>query len=256
MHPILHSIASPVRGISDRLSAAIGRRRLPALGLLCVWALVANVPTNARAAQSLALGSGEAGPGEEVRLELRFAPESDPVALQCDVRFDAARLAPGFAVAGPAAGGYEIRSALPESGVLRVIVYSSRNRTIAGGVVALLPFRVLTGAPEGATALVLSNVVVSSAAAARLLPVSTQAGAVTIRDSSGPAFRRPVLAANGRLELVLNAQDGRTYALQVSGDLKSWQTLATSVASGGTAVFGDTPSTTGGPRFYRALLVP
>ena len=249
---LLSSMETLVHTILSFVGLRPGARRAPALGLVCL----AMIASTGEAAPILTVDSAEAGRGEEARVQIGFQPEGNPVAMQFDVRFDAARLAPGYAVAGPAGAAFVVQSASPEAGVARVLVYSASNRPLGSGALVTLPLRVLGTASEGPTPLSISNVVVASASATRLEPVTTQGGVVTVRNASAPVLRRPSLSANGQWVLTLDGQDGRTYSLQVSGDLVGWQTVETRVASGGTAVFVDVSAATGSPRFYRALLMP
>ncbi|MGE3309725.1 MAG: cohesin domain-containing protein [Limisphaerales bacterium] len=247
--------------------ASAGRVRRPRASALATAALtlvvgaavglgLATAPS-ATAAVNLTLGSAAAGPGENAVLDVAIQADGGPVALQFDLRFDAARWTPGPAVAGPAlTGGYSVQSANPAPGVARVLIYSASNRTFGNGTIARLSMRALAGAPEGATPASISNVVVSSATGVLLEPVRASGGTLTLRNESAPRFRPPVLAANGQITLSVEGQDGRSYTLQASTDPSTgWQDAATAVASGGVAVFVDTP-VVGGARFYRAILVP
>lgn len=219
---------------------------------LLAWASVQNL----QAASTFVLGSPSAGPGENAVVDIQFQSDGSPVAVQFDLHFDAARLAPGYAVAGPAMNGFVVRSGSPGSGVARILVYSDANRALGNGVVARFPLRVLPAAPGGATPLSVSNVVVSSTAGARVEPVSTSGGSVTVRNETAPTFRSPTLAANGQVVLTLEGQDGRSYTLQASSDLVGWQTLTTAVAARGVAVFTDVLAAAQTYRYYRAVLTP
>ncbi len=241
-----------------RAPAGLGRR--PAVGLLrlaCGLAFgLATLPST-QAATSLALGSASAGPGESAVVDIVFQADGNPVAVQFDIHFDAAKLTPGVAVAGAALTGSVVQSANPLPGVARVVIYSASNRPIGNGTIAKLPLRALAAAPGGATPVSVSNVVVSSTAGARLEPITTSGGSVTLRNESAPRFRHPILAVNGQITLTLEGQEGRSYTLQVSTDPSAgWQAAATAVVSGGVAVFLDTPTGGAGARFYRAVLVP
>lgn len=240
---------------NDSTSRAVMRRRwLRSLArLLALGAATAQV---VHAASSFTLGSATAGPGEDAQIAVQFQADGNPVAVQFDVQFDPTRLTPGYAVAGQTAVGHVVRSASPAPGVVRVVIYSASNRPLANGALVSLPLRVLASAPGGSTPVSISNGLVSNGAATRLEPVTTAGGSVTIRNEVSPMFQRPTLAANGQLVLTLNGQDGRAYTLQASGDLDSWQSLTTVVASGGVAVFTEAPAAGGVPRFYRAVLVP
>lgn len=223
-------------------------------GLVLAWAFA----IGQAAAASLTLGSAEAGRGGTGLVAIRFQPDAAPVAaaLQLDVRFDPGRLAAGFATAGSGGGGFEVRSASPEPGLARVIVFSGTNRAMPGGELVLLPLRVLAGAPEGSVPLSVSNVVVATAAGVRVEPVSVQGGTLVIRDVSAPRFERPVLGVNGQLVLTLSGREGETYALEASSDLTGWEEVGRAVVTGGVAGFSQATAGVSGARFYRAVQVP
>ena len=202
----------------------------------------------AHAASSVALGSSSAGPGEDAVLNLQFQSDANPTALQFDVRFDANTLSPGFAVGGAAMNGYVVRSASPGPGIARVLVYSTANLPIPNGLLGTLPLRVRASAVTGTTPVTISNLVVSSSLGNRVEPATSSGGLVTVRNEAAPSFQRPSVAVNG--------QDGRSYTLQVSSDLRNWQTASTAVATGGVAVFNDTPVPGPSHRYYRALAAP
>lgn len=223
-------------------------------GLALAWAFAVGHAV----AASLTLGSTEAGRGGTGVIAVRFQPDATPAAaaLQFDVRFDPGRLAAGFAVAGSGGGGFEVRSASPEPGLARVIVFSGTNRAMTGGELVLLPLRVLAGAPEGGVPLSVSNVVVATAAGVRVEPVSVQGGTLVIRDVSAPRFERPVLGVNGQLVLTLSGREGETYALEASTDLTGWEEVGRAVVTGGVAGFSQATAGVSGARFYRAVQVP
>lgn len=224
--------------------------------LRAVGCLLALGWMNVLAATTLSLGSPGAGPGEFAGVAVQFQSDASPVALQFDVHFDAARLTPGYAVADQAGTGFLIRSGSSRPGVVRVLVYSDSNRPMVNGTLVTLPLRVVPSALGGGTPLTISNVVLSSSSGTRLEPVTAVGGSVTIRNETSPVFQRPTVSANGQWVLTLNGQDGRSYTLQASTDLATWQPLATVVATGGVAVFNDAPAAGRTHRYYRAVLAP
>lgn len=208
----------------------------------------------AAAAASIGLGSGTAGPGDAAVLDIQFTGDGSAVALQFDVAFDAKRLAAGFAAGTALTAKHLVSSSVPTPGVARVVIYSLANQALGNGVIATLPFKVLAPAIPGTATLVVSNLLVSSATPARVQPVTATPGSVLIRDSAGPRLQLPSIAANRQATLRVNGVDGKTYTLQGSLDLKVWETVATSVASGGVATFTD--GATRPFRFYRAQEAP
>jgi hypothetical protein len=62
--------------------------------------------------------------------------------------------------------------------------------------------------------------------------------------------------AAGRVTLRLEGVGGRTYRLEASEDMKTWQSMATVQNLDGTVSFNDPPSLTRPQRFYRAAFEP
>ena len=60
----------------------------------------------------------------------------------------------------------------------------------------------------------------------------------------------------GRVTLRLEGTSGRSYRVDVSEDLRAWQTVATVTNLDGTVSFTDPPSLTRPQRFYRAVFQP
>lgn len=206
------------------------------------------------AAASLGLGSGTAGPGDAAVLDIQFTGDGSAVALQFDVAFDAKRLAAGFAAGTALTAKHLVSSSVPTPGVARVVVYSLANQPLGNGVIATLPFKVLAPPVPGTATLVVSNALISTATATRVLPVTSTPGSVLIRDSAGPRLQLPSIAANRQATFRVSGVDGKTYTLQGSTDLRAWETVATSVANGGVATFTD--AATRPFRFYRAQEAP
>jgi hypothetical protein len=244
------ALASPFVRVVGGLRSPFLLALVSACALGGAWMLPAG------AASSVALGSASAGPGEDAVLNLQFQSDANPTALQFDVRFDANALSPGFAVGGAAMNGYVVRSASPGPGMARVLVYSAANLPIPNGLLGTFPLRVRASAVTGTTPVTISNLVVSSSLGTRVEPATSSGGLVTVRNEAAPSFQRPSVAVNGQLVLRLNGQDGRSYTLQVSTDLRNWETASTAIAASGVAVFNDTPVLGSSHRYYRALAAP
>lgn len=223
---------------------------LVALGCLLQWAGM----VEARSATALALGTGSGGPGEAANVGVQFQGDGVGVALQFDVLFDAARLSAGVAVKSAATIGHEVESSSPSAGVMRVVIYSLGNEPLANGSIAQVSFRVKSPAVAGTFPLVLTNIIVANAAAARVQPVTAANGSVVIRDSLAPVMELPMIAGNGQVTLRVRGQDGLQYTVQASTDLATWQNLATGAATGGFYTYTDTTAGTQTYRYYRALL--
>ncbi len=211
---------------------------------------------SAMAASSLGLASAAAVPGGTAVVPVQLQLDGSAVAVQFDVRFDPARLRTGFAAAGPAAAAHTTGSSVPATGVARFIVYSLSNEPLGNGTIVNVPFVVATNAPAGSVPLTVTNVIVADVLGRSVGPVGLNNGAVEVRSGTAPIFEGPSIGADGQITLRLNGQAGQTYTLQVSGDLVSWQTLKSGVATGGTAIFTDAVIAGPAARFYRAVEEP
>ncbi len=211
---------------------------------------------SARAATQLALGSVSAGPGEMADVPLTFQSDADPVAAQVDIHYDAERLVPGFANSGSPGAFPTVISAVLSPGVVRVVLYSIENFPLPDGRVAVMPFRVLQGAPEGPSEITVSQAIVADESATRLTPVNTASGAVIVRADRAPMLQMPVVSASGQVVLTVEGTAGLTYTIQVSSDLVQWTDLASGVAADGILTHADTLAPGQSPRFYRAFRVP
>ncbi len=252
------SFSSPIAVLTVRpTTRVIAAFRVCLLGVALSFAFDA-VGLRARAAATLTLGSPAAGPGEVAQIPVSLQGDAAAVAVQFDVRFDAARLTPGLAAPATGAARHVVVSSTPAPGIARVVIYSLANQALGNGVLVTLPMRVTSPSPTGTSPLVVSNVLVAAATATPVTPVVTADGAVVIRDSAAARLQIPVLAANGQVTIRLNGQEGRSYVLQRSGDLLGWEVVSTQTAVGGVAVFTDPgPGPDGsGRRFYRALEGP
>lgn len=211
-------------------------------------------PQSATAAATVTLGTGQAGPGESAPISVQFGGDGTAVALQFDVVFDANRLAAGFAAGTALTPRHVVTSSSPSPGIARVLVYSLSNQTLGNGVIANLPMKVLNPAVVGTASLTISNVIVATAAAGRVLPVTPVAGSVLIRDSAGSRLQAPVIAANRQATIRVTGVEGKSYTLQGSTDLRAWEAVGTAVATGGVVSFTD--AATRSFRFYRAVEAP
>ncbi len=59
--------------------------------------------------------------------------------------------------------------------------------------------------------------------------------------------------ADGQTQLVVEAEPNRSYVIQASSDLNTWETIATLSSESGTLQFQDVNAPEGGLRFYRAV---
>jgi hypothetical protein len=217
--------------------------------LLLAWTAVAH------GASSLGLSGAQAAPGGTALVAVQLQLDGTAVAVQFDVRFDASRLRTGFASAGPAAGDHTILSSAPAVGVARVVIYSLANDPLGNGLLVNLPLVVDASAAGGSVPLTVTNVVVADVLGRRIEPVAATGAVVNILSEAAPQFERPIIA-NGQVALRLNAEEGKTYTLQVSSDLRTWQNVTDGVVNGGVAVFTESVVAGSSSRFYRAVGAP
>lgn len=204
-----------------------------------------------RAEPKLSVGSVSGYPGLTATVPIFFKASSNTppnvVALQADVAFNTALLSSGPATAGPALGNRVLDSNEPQPGVRRILVYSLNNLPLTNGIIARIPFTVAPGIHVSTAGLLLSNVVMATAAA---LPVtSTNAnGAVII----SPVFVRD----DGDVSFFFAVTPDQSYLIQASTTLTNWVTLSTNSSAGSFIDFTDTQAHTFPYRFYRIIPVP
>jgi hypothetical protein len=232
-------------------------RRGPAATLALVLALGAGLlfSQNARAASQVQVGSASAAPGESAIIPISFQGDGASVALQFDLFFDDTTLRAGFAEPGPGAG-HIVSSSVPEPGLARIVIYSLTGEPLSGGVIARIPFTAAPGAPNGTSTLGVGNLLVSNSLGLPVAGSTVTGGAVTVVNERAPIFESISVESTGAVTLRLLALEGRSYAIQRSTDLRTWQEIATGTATDGVLTFTD-PAQAGTPyRFYRAVAEP
>ncbi|HTI98743.1 MAG TPA: protease pro-enzyme activation domain-containing protein [Dongiaceae bacterium] len=75
-----------------------------------------------------------------------------------------------------------------------------------------------------------------------------------IPDATAPAYLKVKLLGNGNFNLQVTGQINQTYWVQVSTDLKNWQTISTNVATGGSIQISGSIDPSIKARFYRAIV--
>jgi len=180
---------SPRDEPSARLSAPPRRALFSCRGLRParawrVWALCALSSAAAARPAELVLGEVTGAPGGTVVVPL-FLSSPDPVAAyQVDLLFDAMVLTPQAPVGGPQLGGAQVDSSQVTGGQLRLLVHSSTNAPLAGGILVEVPFVVAAAAPNGTVPLPLQAAVLAAPTSA-LVPSNLFAGSVEV----GPGGR-------------------------------------------------------------------
>ena len=67
---------------------------------------------------------------------------------------------------------------------------------------------------------------------------------------------QPEVLEGGTFRLLLQGDSGQAYSVEVSSDLKAWETLTTVICTNGSVQFRDDTSATNSIRFYRVRLAP
>jgi len=204
-----------------------------------------------RAEPNLFLGSVSGYPGLTATVPLFFKESSNTpprvVALQADVAFNPALLSSGAAVPGPALGKRVLDSNEPRAGVRRILIYSLNNVPLTNGMIARIPFDVAPGLHVSTAGLLLTNVIMATAAA---LPAPSTGvnGAVIIN----PVFVRD----DGDVSFFFAATPDQKYLIQASTTLTNWVTLSTNSGTASFIDFTDTEAHTFSYRFYRIIPAP
>jgi len=135
---------------------------------------------HAGAAPDLAVGSTSACPDSNGTVPVNFVAGAGVVSLQFDLQFEDAKLISGTPVGGSALADHQVASNVVTNGLLRVLIFSFSNTPLTNGVLVNVPFSIKTDAPPGVTGLILTNVVLSDAAANSVPPTSVTSGSLTI----------------------------------------------------------------------------
>lgn len=143
-------------------------------------ALILTLAGSALAGQELSLGTASVSQGQEVEIPLTYTGDGSGVGLQVDVAFDTAVLSTPTALRGTVLGGHLLRSALISPGLLRIVIYSPQDTSLADGALARLSFMVDDEAPTGPSEVSFSAATLGNAAAVRLTPTSLTPGSVDV----------------------------------------------------------------------------
>jgi hypothetical protein len=76
--------------------------------------------------------------------------------------------------------------------------------------------------------------------------------AVSVPGQSGPLLDRPILDSSGAITLTLHGTPGTNYAMEYSGELMSWWSLSSELATNGLVQFNLPPPTGTRARYFRA----
>ncbi|MCC7375713.1 MAG: hypothetical protein IT581_13735 [Verrucomicrobiales bacterium] len=188
-------------------------------------------------------------------LPIRLQSDAPRVALQFDVKFDAAKLRPGTALVPAGSASRIALSSSPTPGLQRVIVYSADGTSLPNGTIANLTWYIPSEALQAQAQLTLTNAIISDRAAKPATDTALTHGAITIRSETAPQFQPPFIAG-GQFVAQLSGLLGRQYRLQASSNLVNWEDSLLASPANGVVTFRD-PMAPGRPqRFYRAVLLP
>jgi len=199
--------------------------------------------------------SGTAGGTASVPIELFGSSSSKVVAAQFELVYQPVTIAATAALAGSSASAHGVNSAESTPGHRRIVIYSFNNAPFVDGALVNISFLISSNAPTGDRVLSITNVILASASAQRLEPVTVSGGTLAVLTGGSVRFTS-VHFENSTALLQLSGSTGRSYVIQSSPDLKVWSTLSTNLAAGGLLQTTDTAASTVRQRFYRAFVLP
>lgn len=147
-------------------------------GLLLIGVFIS---TTSWAAPGLSIGSATGSPGQTVNIPVTFTSDGTVVSLQFDVQYNVAKLAVGTptGMAGLASSDVFMARRV-------VIAPSSSNSVLSSGQIATIPFT-LQAKASGNLPLVLTNVVMTNAAAVAVNPTNLLNSAISVGNSAPTA---------------------------------------------------------------------
>ena len=183
----------------------------------------------------VALPVGGADAGQSVLLPVQIQPSATLAGVQCDILFDASKLACDSAQFVAGTSGVVVDGANVQSNQFRLLAYAPLGRPLTNGVTCALAFRILPGAASGETPLTAStNFVYGSSSLTQLASDSPANGIVVIGDAflSGDVI---TLTSSGMLWQfhATNEPAGSAYVTLASTNLVTWQALATNTVVNG-----------------------
>ena len=204
----------------------------------------------------VALPVGGAGPGQSLLLPVRIEPSTNLAGVQCDILFDASKLACDGAqfVAGTPGVVVDGANALPGNpGLFRLLAYAPLGTPLTNGVTCALAFRVLPVAASGEVPLTAeTNFVYGSSTLATIASNQPTSGMVVIGDAF---LHGDVVAMRSSGALcqfrTTNAPSGATCVTLASTNLITWQAVATNTVVDGVVYSFDPDARLFPHRFYR-----
>jgi hypothetical protein len=223
-----------------------------------VWPLAATAlllcgPGGALAMPTMSVGTTAGAPGATVQVPINVTIDTDVVGFQFDLWYSTNDLTPGMPVGGDALSDQQIYFNIVSPGDLRVLAYSLTDSPVTNGVAVYVPFLIASNAPDHDEMLLISNVVMSSAAGTSV-PVTVNSNAV-LSVAVPPLFTAIFPTNAGAVHLELAGTIGRTYVIEATTSLAppQWIPLTTNTDLGGILPFDDVFAGSLPVRFYRAV---
>ena len=196
---------------------------------------------------------GGVGASQSVLMPVQIQPSTNLAGVQCDILFDASKLACDRAQFVTGTPGVVVDGANVQSNQFRLLAYAPRGTALTNGVTCALAFRVLPGAAAGEMPLKAdTNFVYGSSTLATISSNPPSSGMVTI----GDAFVRGdfiVPVSSGMLWQfhATNAPGGSVYVILASTNLITWEPLTTNAVVDGSVFSFDPDAHLFSCRFYR-----
>ena len=219
--------------------------------LVAMWLLGCGADL-AFAVPTMSLSTTASAPGSTNPVPVNVTIDSNVVSFQFDLLYATNYLAPGTPIGGNALADQQLASAVVSPGVFRVLGFSFSNSPLTNGVLAFVPFAIVSNAPDHDETLVLSNMLLVNAQAS-VVPVTVNSNAL-LNITVPPHFNAIFPTNTGILHLELTGTAGRVYVIQATTNLASpqWESLATNTDLTGVQPFDDVLAGSLPHRFYRA----
>ncbi len=210
-------------------------------------------PFAALATPTMSVGSIVGMPGGTVQVPINITVDTDVVAFQFDLWYSTEYLTHGTPVGGGALADQQIAFGEVAPGGLRVLAYSLADSPVTNGVAIYVPLIIGFNAPDHNETLLISNLVLSSAAGTSV-PVTVNSNGV-LSVAVPPLFTAIFPTNAGAMRLELTGTAGRTYIIQATTSLAppQWIPLTTNIDATGILPFDDVSAAAFPNRFYRAV---
>lgn len=218
-------------------------------GYLLTWVafLIFAWPTLVMAQQELIVGTVDGQPGETVQIPVSYQGAGLVAGLQFDLSFDATTLTAGAVTPGGGLINHLVDHAVPEVGLLRILVHSSTNDELSTGEILAVTFHISGDAALGFSVLTPSGVTLGDATGAAILPTQVESGGIDIVDCSAPdhlELTEETIDFAVEYEACLSITAGPEFRVVAPGDvtLRAPQVVVTgpfAIEEGAVLVIGD-----------------